>query len=121
MEITGRGRGVKYILSRKFYTYIGQKGTYTRKKGLERETNKELLLKHIRDNRNAGSKLNELMQVLPNLSYSQVRTLLREMKKQGKIMVQGKTNSGRWFPVVELENQFFLIDHNLIRNKRNVS
>ena len=45
------GRGVRLMLSRQFYRYIGKAGTYTRKRGLDRETNKELLLKHIRGNR----------------------------------------------------------------------
>ena len=30
-----------------FYKMVNEKGDYTRKKGLDRETNKALLLKHI--------------------------------------------------------------------------
>jgi ATP-dependent DNA helicase RecG len=35
----------EFILSRSLYAFLGQKGTYTRKRGLDRETNKSLLLK----------------------------------------------------------------------------
>jgi ATP-dependent DNA helicase RecG len=40
--------GRKYMLSRKYYEFVDQKGVCTRKRGLDRETNKQLLLKHIR-------------------------------------------------------------------------
>ncbi len=90
--------GRKFILSRKYYEFTNKKGVYTRKRGLDRETNKQLLLKHIRDNHKTGSRLKELRDVLPALSKDQVQTLLREMKKQGLIDCVGKTNAARWYP-----------------------
>lgn len=98
IERYGRGRGVKYILSRRFYKMIDKKGIYTRKKGLDRETNKALLLKHIRENRDSGSRLKELMQVLPAFSRSQVQALLRELKAAEKIYKSGKTKGALWYP-----------------------
>ena len=98
VETIGRGRGTRYILSRSLYKYIGEKGTYTRQKGLDRETNKALLLKHIKENAKHGARLDELQQVLPSLSRNQVQTLLRELKKSNKIIVKGKTRAARWFP-----------------------
>ncbi len=98
VERFGRGRGVKYVLSRRYYTMAGEKGAYTRKKGLDRETNKALLLKHIRENRKTGSRLKELLQVLPALSMPQVQTLLRELKSEGEIYLVGKTRSALWYP-----------------------
>lgn len=95
IERTGRA---KYILSKRFYSFIGKKGTYTRKRGLDRETNKELILKHIHDNKKEGSPLRELMQVLPSFSKHQVQSLLRELKREERIQVEGKTNAGRWYP-----------------------
>ena len=47
IENVSRGR---YILSRSLYSFLGEKGVYTRKRGLDRETNRALLLKHIKDN-----------------------------------------------------------------------
>ena len=40
VEKVGRGKGVRYVLARQFYAFLGQKGVYTRKRGLDRETNK---------------------------------------------------------------------------------
>ena len=98
IERVGRGRGVRLMLSRQFYRYIGKAGTYTRKRGLDRETNKELLLKHIRDNRKEGSQLKELVQVLPSLSYVQVQKLLQELRIKGQIHKVGNTSAARWYP-----------------------
>ena len=97
IECVGRGRGGR-LLSRQFYRHIGQAGVYTRKRGLDRETNKELLLKHIRDNRKEGSQLRELRQVLPALSYAQVQKLLQELRIKGQIHKVGNTSATRWYP-----------------------
>lgn len=99
VEVTGRGRAARPILSRWFYAFLGKKGVYTRKRGLDRETNKALLLQHIDHYQQEGSRLQELLQVLPHLTRDQVQKLLRELKKDGKVSVVGKTKSSRWFPV----------------------
>lgn len=46
----GHGRGTKSILCRQYYKLSGQSGVYTRRRGLDKETNKELLLRHIKEN-----------------------------------------------------------------------
>ena len=97
IERIGRGRGARYLLCQQFYAHTGNSGVYTRKLGLDKETNKELLLKHIRSNASKGSKLDELCQVLPALSSSQVQKLMRELKADGKVLLQGKTKSSLWF------------------------
>jgi ATP-dependent DNA helicase RecG len=43
VERVSRGRGQRYVLSRRFYQFIGQAGVDTRKRGLDRDTNKVLL------------------------------------------------------------------------------
>ena len=98
IERTGRGRSARLLLSRRFYRHIGKAGVYTRKRGLDRETNKELLLKHIQDNRKEGSPLRELVQVLPALSYVQVQRLIQELKTEGQIHKEGHTKATRWYP-----------------------
>ena len=94
IEMVGR----KNILSRKYYEFIDKRGVYTRKRGLDKETNKHLLLKHIQDNHKQGSRLQELMDVLPNLSRNQVQNLLKEMKRDGSIFPVGKTRAALWYP-----------------------
>ncbi len=96
IERVSRG---KFILGRKYYASAGKKGVYTRKRGLDKDTNKALLLKHIRDNAESGSRFDELQQVLPSLSRSQVQRFLRQLKEDGDIRVEGVTKSARWFPV----------------------
>ncbi|HVX01473.1 MAG TPA: ATP-binding protein, partial [Candidatus Babeliaceae bacterium] len=98
LEKHGRGRGVRYLFSRRYYSFIGKGGIYTRKRGLDRETNKELLLKHILEHRQIGSRLKELMQVLPMLSKDQVQKLVKELKLQGLIFNKGTTRSALWYP-----------------------
>jgi ATP-dependent DNA helicase RecG len=98
IEKISRGRGTRHILSRQFYNFIGKKGAYTRKKGLDRETNKALLIKHIQDNQAIGSKMEEFRQVLPSHSRHQIQVLLRELVKDGQIHIHGKTQAARWFP-----------------------
>jgi ATP-dependent DNA helicase RecG len=98
VECHGRGRGVKYLLSRRYYRIAGKKGVYTRERGLDRDTKKALLLKHVKENAAEGAKLADLAQVLPALSSSALRWLLREMQAAGLIHVIGRTSAARWFP-----------------------
>ena len=94
LERTGRG---KFVLARGFYEFAGRKGEYTRKRGLDHDTNKELLIKHIWDNRTQGSPLRDLIEVLPALGERRVRQLLQELKRSRKIHTVGITRSARWF------------------------
>lgn len=98
IDRVGHGRGVKYILCRQYYKFSGQSGIYTRLRGLDKGTNKELLLTHIRDNAATGSKLSDLCQVLPSLSKRQVQNLINELKIKGLVDFKGKTKSSLWFP-----------------------
>jgi ATP-dependent DNA helicase RecG len=96
LESIGRGRGVHYVLARRFYAMTGRKGAYTRKVGLDKETNKALLLKHIRASKAEGARMEEFQQVLPSLSRFQITRLLNEMRKGGLILKKGKTRTTRW-------------------------
>ena len=97
LEQISRGRGTRYVLSRQFYEFIGKKGVYTRKRGLDRETNKALLFKHISDNDKEGGRFLEFKQVLPGLSENQVKSLLKELKGEGRVYCSGKTRSALWY------------------------
>lgn len=96
VESHGRGRGTKYMLSRSLYAHIGEKGVYTRRKGLDHETQKELLLKHLRENSDSGSPLSELEQVLPQLSRRQVQSLLDELREEGRVHLDGERRWAKW-------------------------
>lgn len=98
IECLGRGRGTQYLLCQQYYVLTKRSGIYTRKRGLDKETNKALLLKHIRSNAKMGSKFNELHQVLPSLSRDQIKQLLKELKAQGLIQLIGSTKASLWYP-----------------------
>ncbi len=65
---------------------------------------KELLLQHIRDSGRGGASLFELQQVLPGLSRGQIQTLLRELRREAKIRVEGVTKGARWYAGPEKRN-----------------
>ncbi|MEI6421766.1 MAG: ATP-binding protein, partial [Lentisphaerota bacterium] len=94
VERAGKNR---FILGRKFYAAVGRKGTYTRKKGLDRETNKALLLKHIEHCGKEGAKLADLMEVLPSETRNTVQKMLYELKGAGKVKLAGRTSAGKWY------------------------
>ena len=104
IERISHGRNSKYILSRRFYEFLGKRGVYTRKKGLDRATNKELLLKHILDNQTTGARMEEFRQVLPTHSRSLIQVLLRELSKEGKIHSHGVTRGARWYAGTKIDN-----------------
>lgn len=87
----------KYVLSRSLYSAVGKSGVHTRIVGLDRETNKELLLKHIRKSGGNGTPLKELQQVLPGHSRGQIQVLLRELRNENRVYCIGKTSASRWF------------------------
>jgi ATP-dependent DNA helicase RecG len=96
VESFGRGKGVRYILSRSLYAEMGAKGVYTRRKGLDHETNKALVEKHLRDSHPKGAPMKEFLQVLPSFNRSQVNRLLEELHSEGKAYMTGKNKGARW-------------------------
>jgi len=55
VERSNRKSSGDYVLSRRLYAAVRKEGVYTRKKGLDRQTNKELLVKHIKESAPAGA------------------------------------------------------------------
>lgn len=97
VERISRGRGARYILSRGLYSQIGERGTYTRRRGLDHRTNKELLARHLEDAGREGSPQGELAQVLPQLSRRQIWRLLDELRREGRIRMEGTRRVARWY------------------------
>lgn len=96
VEIIGRGRGARYLLSHSLYAAMGQKGVRTRKRGLDTETKKALLEKHLRDQGETGAPLSELQQVLPADSKRSVQRLLEELRREKRIDLRGQRRWARW-------------------------
>jgi ATP-dependent DNA helicase RecG len=96
VESVGRGRGTRYILSQSLYAELGARGVYTRKRGLDHETNKALVLKHLQARKEVGAALSELQQVLPAESESAVQRLLAELRSEDRVMLRGARRWARW-------------------------
>jgi ATP-dependent DNA helicase RecG len=97
LEAVGRGRGTRYLLSRRFHAALGERGGYTRRRGLDRETSKELLHRHLRDQTRAGCQMAELQQVLPGQSRAQIKRLLDDLRREGRARLEGVRRWARWF------------------------
>jgi len=95
VERVSRG---KLVLSRRLYRFVGRPGEYTRRRGLDHETNKELLLAHIKDAGASGAPMAELAQVLPAKSKEQIRRLLHELRREGRVHKTGLKRGTRWLP-----------------------
>ena len=96
VESIGRGKGTRYLLSKRLYAALGEKGEYTRRRGLDHETNKALLEKHLLGQGDSGSPLAELRQVLPSESEQGVQRLLEELRREGRVHVRGQRRWARW-------------------------
>jgi ATP-dependent DNA helicase RecG len=94
VELLSRGRGTRYILSKKFYDFSGKRGSYTRKRGLDRETNKELIVQHLKHHRQ-GTIL-EFEEVLPALTRYQIHSLLKELRRETRVAYVGPKKGGHW-------------------------
>lgn len=94
IEHVGRS---KHVLARNLYAVAGKAGLHTRIVGLDRDTNRELLLRHIRKNGGKGTPFRELQQVLPGHSRNQIQVLMRELSREGRVYCGGKTKTAKWF------------------------
>ena len=90
-----RGR-TKLMLSSRFYDFVGKRGEYTRRRGLDKAHAKALLVQHLKEFESAT--IQEFEQALPGRSRDSIHRLLRELKAEGKVEVTGKKRGSRWVP-----------------------
>ena len=93
--VTRLGRS-RLVLARSFYVLKGKPGEYTRRAGLDRNTRKELLIKHIAASGIAGAPIEELAQVLPDANRNELKVQLRELRKAGRAHTRGIRRAARW-------------------------
>ncbi|MBU1651188.1 transcriptional regulator, partial [bacterium] len=79
------------------YRAVGKSASYTKRRGLDSETNKELILRHLRLNKKIGSPMKELQEVLPSLSRFQIYGLLKRLRQEGKIHKVGTKSGSKWY------------------------
>lgn len=87
----------KYMLSKQYYSDTNQRAQYTRRRGLSRSKNKELILEHLR---NFGSgKKRDFAEIFNfELTEKQISNLLEELREEGKIHFEGiqRSSRGAW-------------------------
>lgn len=101
VETIGIGSGTRYLLSRRFYESIGASGDYTRRRGLDREESKALLVRHLKACGEEGCPLSELQQVLPGQSRTHIKRLLEELRRDGLVRLSGARRGARWIASTE--------------------
>lgn len=92
---------LKYILSKKYYSDIGKTGEYTRRKGLDKSRNKELILEHLKNHKKGYIK--DFMEIFSgDVPRSTISNWLFELRGEGKIFFEGNPqivsgdNRGYW-------------------------
>lgn len=96
VESKGQGKGKHHFLSRELYAEMGTPGVHTRRQGLDYETNKELLIKHLRSSGESGAKMAEFQQVLPAQSRASILRMLGELRDEGRIQLKGAGRASVW-------------------------
>lgn len=94
IELVGKGRGSKYMLSQRYYETVGKSGKHTRLKGLTRDQIKQLILNHIDKGKPCAVK--DLKLGFPEYTKKDISNLLQELKREGEIYFDGSKLKGTW-------------------------
>jgi ATP-dependent DNA helicase RecG len=94
IEKIGKTRGMKYVLSHRYYKHEKRLGQYTRIKGLTRDAKKELILKHIREQ--GSGRMEEFIEAFPEMGSPDIANLLQELKREGLIVREGWARASVW-------------------------
>jgi ATP-dependent DNA helicase RecG len=98
LESYGRGRGTVYIFAPRYWSSAGHTHVSERSLGFDREKVRSVILQRIVANGDRGTRFDEVREGLPaTLSRDQIQTLLKELKEQGSIFVEGATRASKWY------------------------
>lgn len=98
IENIGKGRGSKYILSRKYYEYEGKLWKHTQLVGASRDEKKLLILKHLEKVGKVGAQRSDFHNIFTeNITKKEMDNILQELRRDNKIVARGKGLSSYWF------------------------
>lgn len=93
IEKVGKGRGMKYLLSQRFYSFLRQKGEYTRIRWLSKDQQKETLWNFFKQYKK-GQMKDFREDIFENrLSNKQILQLLTVLRGENKIYFEGPQRS----------------------------
>lgn len=98
IEREGRGTGVRYVLSPRFYEYAGAASARIARGTIARAKNKDVLVERIAGAADEGIPLQDLLPLLPTLAERSVQRLLAELAAEGSVHSTGRGRAARWFP-----------------------
>ncbi len=99
VESIGRGRGTRYMLTRKPLRRAGQQRCLHTQEGTRSRNEQGAAAAAYPGQRSEQArKMEEFRQVLPALGRSQIQVLLRELRKERLVHSVGATKAARWFP-----------------------
>jgi len=98
LESYGRTNSMRFILSSEYYKHAGKLGLRTKRMGLTRDKNKEIILMHLR--RHSSGTMAEFVQIFPELKRDDITNLLSDLRRDGKIINVGKLGKGALWKLV---------------------
>ena len=101
VEAIGRGKGTRYLLSRSLHAAMGAKGVHTRKRGLDYETKKALLVQHLRAQDGEGAPMADLRQVFPTDHDRGILRMLHDLRDNAVVEKRGDKRGSRWHLVTD--------------------
>jgi len=83
IEKINKGRGTKYILARDFYEFIERKSEYTRKRWLNKDEQKQIILNYLRQHKKG--QISDFKQLFKEreLNNKQINNLLKGLYSEG--------------------------------------
>ncbi len=97
LEPYGRTNSMRFILSSEYYNHAGELGIRTKRIGLSRDKNKEIILSHLQ--RHKKGTMSEFVQIFPELKRTDITNLLMELRRDGKIKNSGKKGRAAFWEV----------------------
>ena len=82
----------KWILSKQYYTAVKHTGEYTRRRGLDKRTNKLLIIEHLKQHKKGY--ISDLMEAIKKPKLT-VNKYLSELKNEGFIILVGNPKASR--------------------------
>ena len=94
IEKNGNTRGIKYMLSHRYYLEENKTGVYTRLKGFGRDEKKNMIISHLK--KHGKSSIKDFKSGFADMKSKDVDNLFQELRLDNKIKFTGSNKTGLW-------------------------